>query len=88
METAVQTTQPIAEVTGLPIVLRLRPVLDLTDDQLFELCQINDVLRIERTAEGELLIMPPAGAGTGHRNMKISVRLVLVRGAKPGRVAR
>ncbi len=75
MEAAIQTVQIADEVTGLPIVLRLRPVCDLTEDQLFELCQINDILRIERTAEGELLIMPPAGMRTGHRNMKIAVRL-------------
>ena len=49
------------EQTGLPIVVRLRPVINLSEDEFFELCRINRDVRIERNAEGELLIMPPAG---------------------------
>lgn len=56
------------------VVVRLRPVIHLTDDQFYEFCQINSDLRIERTAQGELVIMPPAGGGTGRRNYKL-VRL-------------
>lgn len=59
----------------LPLVLRLPPDFVMTDEQLLELCAINRDLRIERNAQGELLIMPPEGSGTGHRNMKIAVRL-------------
>ena len=51
-----------------PIQLQLRPVVDLNDDEFFELCQINRKLRIERTAEGDLVIMPPAGGETGSQN--------------------
>ena len=51
-----------------PIQLQLRPVVDLNDDEFFELCQINRKLRIERTAEGDLAIMPPAGGETGDKN--------------------
>jgi Uma2 family endonuclease len=76
MELAVQVTEPLADVTiGLPIVLRLRPAVELSEAEFFELCRINDELRIERTAAGDLSIMPPAGSGMGHRNLKISVRL-------------
>lgn len=32
-------------------------------------------LRIERTAEGELIIMPPAGGGSGRRNFRVSGQL-------------
>jgi Uma2 family endonuclease len=60
-----------------PLVIRLRPVLDMTDDQFFEFCQLNRDLRIERTAQGELEIMPPAGWKTGSRNMEIAVQLGL-----------
>ena len=63
------------EIDWLPLVLRLPPNLVITDDQLLELCAINRELRIERNGEGELLIMPPEGSSTGHRNLKIAVRL-------------
>src|ERR687885_1175384 len=63
------------EVETHPMVVRLHPVIDLTDDQFFEFCQINRELRIERTATGELLIMPPTGSGTGGRNFKLNGQL-------------
>ena len=71
-DTALQ--QPAA-ATERPLVLRLRPVLDLSEDQFFRLCQLNRDLRIERNAAGELLIMAPTGGGTGRRNLRVSVRL-------------
>lgn len=77
MEAAVHTRQASAEPTGLPVVVRLRPVVELSEDQFFELCQINRELRIERNARGELLIMPPAGSWTGGRNAGITGQLWL-----------
>ena len=59
----------------VPRVLRLRPALDLTDDQLFELCRINDELRIERNEKGDLIMMSPAGSGSSHRNFEIAAQL-------------
>jgi Uma2 family endonuclease len=58
-----------------PIVLHLHPAIELTDEEFFEFCQINRDLRIERTATGELLIMPPTGSETGNRNAKLIVQL-------------
>ncbi|GAB4204019.1 MAG: hypothetical protein Fur006_58860 [Coleofasciculaceae cyanobacterium] len=63
------------EVETHPLVVRLHPVIDLTDDQFFEFCQINRDLRIERTAEGKVLIMPPTGSGKGGRNFKLNGQL-------------
>jgi Uma2 family endonuclease len=60
---------------GAAIVLDLRPVVSLTDEQFYELCRVNAALRIERTAEGELEIMPPTGTKTGNRNLKLTQRL-------------
>ncbi len=60
---------------GPPLIVYLRPVLELTDDQFFELCQINRDLRIERTAQGELVIMPPTGWKTSERNAEITMQL-------------
>jgi Uma2 family endonuclease len=59
------------------ITLQLRPVIELTDDQFFEFCQLNRDLRIERTAEGELEIMPPTGWKTSERNSEVSMQLRL-----------
>ena len=75
MATATHRRRAPVEADGLPLVVRLRPALDLSEDQFFEFCQINRELRIERNAEGELLLMPPAGGETSHRNIKIAVRL-------------
>lgn len=69
------TTELLTSIETHPLVVRLHPVIDLTDDQFFEFCQINRELRIERTAQGELLIMPPAGSGTGNRNFKLTQQL-------------
>lgn len=60
-----------------PLIVQLRPVVNLTDDQLYEFSQINRDLRIERNAEGELIIMPPAGGDTSQRNAEIIVQLGL-----------
>lgn len=52
--------------------LRLKPVVELTDDQFYELCQLNRELRLERTAEGRIIVMPPTGWETGDRNSEIN----------------
>jgi Uma2 family endonuclease len=58
-----------------PLVVQLRPVVNLTDDQLYEFAQINRDLRIERNAHGELIIMPPTGGETSERNAEITLQL-------------
>ena len=55
-----------------PLMLHLRPAVELTDDQFFALCAINRDLRLERTAEGDIIIMPPTGFATGIRNAEIN----------------
>jgi Uma2 family endonuclease len=55
--------------------LRVRPERRLSDEQLFELCVQNRRLRIERTADGELLIKSPTGSETGHLNFQIATQL-------------
>jgi len=71
MEAAVQKRAAPTDDCGLPIVLRIRPVLELTEDQFFELCQINPELWIERNAEGELVIMTPVGGESGAREAEV-----------------
>ena len=57
------------------LILNLSPTIELTDEQFFQLCQNNQDLRIERTAQGELIIMPLAGWGNGSRNARLTARL-------------
>ena len=47
----------------------------MTDDQFYEFCQKNPDLRIEQTAQGEVIVMAPAFSDTGNRNFKISLEV-------------
>ncbi len=47
----------------------------MTDDEFFDFCGLYPNFRIERTAEGEIVIMPPAGFETGYRNSELSAQL-------------
>jgi Uma2 family endonuclease len=68
-------TKVINQVGPDRFLLHLRPVIELTDDQLYELCQINQELWIERTAEGDLVIMPPEGGETNNRTITLVTSL-------------
>ncbi|MBG1260040.1 Uma2 family endonuclease [Nostoc sp. BAE] len=58
---------------SLPPTLQLN--IDLTDEQFFQLCQNNRDLKFERTASGELIIMPPTGSSTSDRNADLTYQL-------------
>ncbi|MBD2005994.1 MULTISPECIES: Uma2 family endonuclease [Cyanophyceae] len=62
-----------------PIPINIPPTLTLTvtHDQFVELCVVNQDLQLERTATGELIIMPPTGSITGNRNSDIEGQLWL-----------
>lgn len=57
------------------LTLNLDPIIHLTDEQFYQLCQANRDIRFELTAEGRLIIMPPTGWETGNRNTKLTARL-------------
>ena len=77
--TQVQQTELSAmpDTVGLDtsLVLQFDPVIRMDDDRFFEFCQINRHLRIERTAQGEVIIMPPAGGETGSRNANLTLQV-------------
>jgi Uma2 family endonuclease len=54
-------------------ILNLDSAIDLTDDQFYQLCRNNPDLKFERTARGELIIMPPTGGETGRRNSNLII---------------
>lgn len=55
--------------------LNLHPMLELTDEQFNQICRVNPDLRLERTANRELLVMPPTGGETGGRNSSLTGQL-------------
>jgi Uma2 family endonuclease len=57
------------------LTLQLPPVLKLTDEQFEQLAAVNRELRLELTAKGELIIMPPTGGETGDRNFELDGQL-------------
>ena len=58
-----------------PLVLRVRPALELSADEFFAFCRQNRDLRIEQTKEGDWIVMSPTGFETGSRNNEISRQL-------------
>lgn len=58
-----------------PLILHLRSAITLSDEEFFALCRQNPDLRIERSADGEVEIMAPAGGGSSRRNMTVSRQL-------------
>src|SRR5262249_13348962 len=45
------------------------------DEEYFHFCQLNRDLRIERTSEGEIIVMAPTGGKSGQQNAKLIARL-------------
>lgn len=60
-------------MTGLTLQFPL--VLRLTDEEFAQLVAANRDLRMELTAKGELIIMPPTGGETGDRNFELDGQL-------------
>ncbi|RCJ31494.1 hypothetical protein A6769_30590 [Nostoc punctiforme NIES-2108] len=59
------------------IAINLNPIIQLTDNQFYQLCRENPEIKFERNAGGELLIMPPTGGETGNRNIEIAADFVI-----------
>jgi Uma2 family endonuclease len=66
----------VEEHTAMRLVLNVRSVR-LTDDQFYRLCSDNRDLRIEMTAQGELIVMSPTKPEIGRKNAIITARLVV-----------
>ena len=53
--------------------LHVPPDIRLDDDLFFAICQANRDYRFERTAKGDIQIMPPTGGVTGRRNCDLII---------------
>ncbi len=47
------------------LTLNMSAVVQLSDDDFYNLCQANRELKLERTAKGELVVMAPTGGEGG-----------------------
>lgn len=57
------------------ITLNLNSIIKLTSEQFYQLCEENPDLKLERSANGELIAMPPTGGETGKRNLTAGAQL-------------
>ncbi|MEG4588141.1 Uma2 family endonuclease [Microcoleus sp. MOSTC5] len=57
------------------ITLNLNSIIKLTSEQFYQLCEENPGLKLERSANGELIVMPPTGGETGKRNSKLNLQV-------------
>lgn len=57
------------------LTLNLNSVIKLTREQFYQLCAENSDLKLERNAQGELIIVPPTGGETGKSNSTINAQI-------------
>ena len=69
-----QVTLPENEAGATYAIRAERP---MDDDEFFEFCAKNSDLRIEREANGDIIIMPPAGGDTSNRNCHLTAQLTV-----------
>jgi Uma2 family endonuclease len=62
-------------IVSLPI--KVPSSLKVTDEQFLQLAKANPDLRLERTAEGALIVMPPTGSEGGSYNAELSADFVM-----------
>jgi Uma2 family endonuclease len=65
----------IARTFMTALTLNLSPVVQLSDDDFYHLCQANRDLKLERTAKGEIVVMPPTGGEGGKGEADLIVDL-------------
>ena len=56
-------------------ILKMPPTTAFTSDQFYDLCQANPDRKLERTREGDLVVMAPTGGETGARNANLLIQL-------------
>lgn len=68
-------TTLLIQTASYPLTIELPSIAPMSDQQFYEFCLANRDLRIERNADGEVEIMPPAFSDTGNRNFKLATQL-------------
>ena len=57
------------------LTLNLNSIIKLTREQFYQLCETNPDLKLERNAQGELIVMPPTGGETGRSNSSVNAQI-------------
>jgi Uma2 family endonuclease len=68
-------TTLLIQTESTPLTVNFPSLVQMTNEQFYEFCQANGDLRIERTANGEVIIMPPAFSDAGNRNFNIAAQM-------------
>ena len=68
------TTTLLIQSESAPLEVML-PSTSMSRDEFYAFCLANRDLRIERTATGDVIVMPPAFSDTGNRNFNVAVKL-------------
>jgi Uma2 family endonuclease len=58
-------------------VLNLEPITTLTREQFFQLCQANPDLPLERSPNGELIILTPIGGESGNQEASLIAKVAI-----------
>lgn len=58
------------------LTISLDSIIELSDEQFYQLCRKNSDLKFERNAQGDITIMAPTGSETGLRNSDLNADLV------------
>jgi Uma2 family endonuclease len=67
--------QPAHRLERDPWVVHLRRAVKVTPEQFWQVCRDNPDWRVELTADGDIVIMPPTGGETGARSLKLAQQL-------------
>jgi Uma2 family endonuclease len=60
---------------ALPARLAVNPDMQMSDDEFYAFCVANPDLRFERTSQGEIVIVPPAGMESDYHSVKVISKL-------------
>ncbi len=58
-------------------ILNLEPITTLTRSQFFQLCQANPDVQLERSPQGELIIVSPVGGESGNQEANLIGDLII-----------
>ncbi|MBT9311444.1 Uma2 family endonuclease [Leptothoe kymatousa] len=58
-----------------PLAIELPTMANMTEQDFIDFCLVNRELRIERTAQGKIIVTPPAFSDTSHSNGRLVQQL-------------